>query len=77
MAWPMHKTIKQVKSFVVLGSYFRRFIRNYAQIVRHKVKLTKKGLDLRHVIYHVMISRQHLQVQKLWVIQRMKGMNLF
>ena len=43
MAWPAPKTVKQVKSFVALGSYFRRFIRNYAQIARPMVDLTKKG----------------------------------
>ena len=43
MAWTRPKTAKQIKSFVALGSYFRRFIRNYAQMARPLIDLTKKG----------------------------------
>ena len=41
--WPRPKTAKQVKQFVALGSYYRRFVKDFATLVRPMVELTKKG----------------------------------
>ena len=41
--WPRPKTAKQIRQFVALGSYYRRFVKDYASIVRPMVELTKKG----------------------------------
>ena len=41
--WPQPKTAKQIKQFVAMGSYYRRYIKNFATIVRPMVDLTKKG----------------------------------
>ena len=41
--WPQPKTAKQIKQFVAMGSYYRRYIKDFATIVRPMVELTKKG----------------------------------
>ena len=41
--WPKPRNAKQVKQFVVMGSYYRRYIKDFAAIVRPMVDLTKKG----------------------------------
>lgn len=41
--WPQPKTAKQIRQFVALGSYYRRFIKDYASMVKPMVELTKKG----------------------------------
>ena len=41
--WPQPKTPKQVRQFVAFGSYYRRFVKDYASIVRPMVELTKAG----------------------------------
>ena len=41
--WPQPKTAKQIKQFVAMGSYYRRYIKGFATIVRPMVELTKKG----------------------------------
>ena len=40
--WPRPENTKQVKSFVATGSYYRRFVKGYAQIARPLTELTKK-----------------------------------
>ncbi|MCG7868952.1 MAG: DDE-type integrase/transposase/recombinase [Candidatus Thiodiazotropha taylori] len=41
--WPQPKTAKQIRQFVALGSYYRRFVKDYASMVKPMVELTKKG----------------------------------
>lgn len=41
--WPKPKTAKQVKQFVAMGSYYRRYVKDFASKVRPMVELTKKG----------------------------------
>ena len=43
MSWPKPKTTKQIKQLVAMGSYYRRYVRDFASIVRPMVELTKKG----------------------------------
>ena len=40
--WPKPKTAKQVRQFVAMGSYYRRYIKGFAAMVRPMVELTKK-----------------------------------
>jgi transposase InsO family protein len=40
--WPTPKTVKEVRSFLGLASYYRRFIPNFAHISSSLVDLTKK-----------------------------------
>ena len=42
LGWPKPKTAKQVKQLVAMGSYYRRYIKNFATLVRPMVELTKK-----------------------------------
>lgn len=41
--WPRPKTARQIKQFVAMGSYYRRYIKDFASLVRPLVDLTKKG----------------------------------
>ena len=41
--WPTAKTGKQVKQFVAMASYYRRYVRNFASTARPMVDLTKMG----------------------------------
>ena len=41
--WPKPKTAKQIRQFVAMGSYYRRYIKGFASMVRPMVELTKKG----------------------------------
>ena len=41
--WPKPRNAKQVKQFITMGSYYRRYIKNFASMVRFMVDLTKKG----------------------------------
>ena len=40
--WPIPQTAKQVKQLVATGSYYRRFVRDFAKIARPMIDLTKK-----------------------------------
>ena len=42
-SWPVPKTPRQVKQLVAMGSYYRRYVRNFASMVRPMVELTRKG----------------------------------
>ena len=42
--WPRPTTQKQVKQFVATGSFYRRFVRDFAKIVRPLINLTKKDV---------------------------------
>ena len=43
MNWPKPKTSRQIKQLVAMGSYYRRYVKDFASIVRPMVELTKKG----------------------------------
>ncbi|CAG2211272.1 unnamed protein product [Mytilus edulis] len=43
LQWPTPFNIKQVKHILGMGSFYRRFVKNYADIVRPMTDLTKKG----------------------------------
>jgi transposase InsO family protein/DNA-binding MarR family transcriptional regulator len=45
LQWPTPKTPKPVKQLVATGSYYRRFVKGFADMVRPMVDLTKKGKD--------------------------------
>ena len=41
--WPTPKTAKQVKQFVGLAGYYRRFVKDFSKLVAPMTKLTRKG----------------------------------
>ena len=45
--WPTPQTAKQVKQFVATGSYYRRFVKDFAKTARPLVNLTKKGAEFK------------------------------
>lgn len=40
--WPIPKTAKEIKQFLGLSGYYRRFIRDYSKITKHMTKYLKK-----------------------------------
>ena len=42
-SWPKPKYAKQVKQLVAMGSYYRRYVRDFVSMVRPMIDLTKKG----------------------------------
>ena len=42
--WPRPKTAKQVRPFVTISSYYRRYVKDFASIVCPMVDLMKKVL---------------------------------
>ena len=41
--WPVPKRVKNVRAFLGLGNYYRRFVKNYSQLVKPLTELTKKN----------------------------------
>ena len=41
--WPTPSNVSEVRTILGMGSYYRRFIKNYAEVVRPLTELTKKG----------------------------------
>ena len=41
--WPRPKKIRQIKQLVAMVSYYRRYVKNFATVLRPMVELTKKG----------------------------------
>ncbi len=44
--WPLPKTLKQIRQFNGLASYYRKFIKDYAKIMRPIVRYTKKNVPI-------------------------------
>ena len=43
MSWLKPKIAKLVKQIVAMGSYYRRYAKNFASMVKPMIELTKKG----------------------------------
>jgi len=44
LSWPKPKNIKDVRKFLGLANYYRRFIKNFARVVRPMNVLTEKDM---------------------------------
>ncbi|XP_061376293.1 uncharacterized protein LOC133318320 [Gastrolobium bilobum] len=44
MNWERPKTVTEVRSFLGLAGYYRRFIQNFSQLVQPLTRLTRKGM---------------------------------
>jgi len=42
LGWPEPKNVKDVRKFLELANYYRRFIKDFAQVVRPMNMLTRK-----------------------------------
>ena len=42
LGWPVPKTMKDVRKFLGLANYYRRFIKDFAQVARPMNMLTRK-----------------------------------
>jgi len=41
--WPTPKPTTEIKSFIGLGGYYRRFMQDFSKIATPLIKLTRKG----------------------------------
>jgi len=41
--WPIPKTVTEIKSFIGLAGYYRRFVQDFSKITTPLMKLIRKG----------------------------------
>jgi len=41
--WPIPKSVAEIRSFLGLARYYKRFVKDFSKIVRSLTKLTRKG----------------------------------
>ena len=46
-AWPPCRKVRDVRSFLGLGNYYRRFVKGYSELVKPLTTLTKKGVPFK------------------------------
>jgi len=44
LSWPEPRNIKDIRKFLGLANYYRRFIKNFAQVARPMNMLTRKDV---------------------------------
>ena len=68
--WPRPKSAKQVRQFAALGPYYRRFVKDFATMVRPMVELTKKG---RKFIWNEACERSFQMFKKALISSDVMG----
>lgn len=48
LAWPLPKTVKQIKGFLGILGYYRKFIKDFAKLTKPLTKCLKKGAEIIH-----------------------------
>ena len=48
LTWPLPKTTKQIKGFLGLLGYYRKFIKDFAKLTKPLTKCLKKGATIVH-----------------------------
>jgi hypothetical protein len=45
LEWKIPQTVKEIRSFLGLAGYYRRFIENFSKIAKPLTSLLEKGVD--------------------------------
>ena len=68
--WPVPTNVKEVRQFVAMGSYYLRFVKDFAKLVRPMVELTKKDVTFK---WHDDCQRSFEDLKKILMSPNIMG----